>query len=62
MTRSTGTSCVQPVYDSRATGVLAADAFDVAIFDEAHRTVGNKNNRNSRLLFDENIKINLKLC
>jgi len=35
--------------------------FDIGIMDEAHKTVGNKNNLFSHLLFDENINIKNRL-
>ena len=35
--------------------------FDLAIFDEAHRTVGTKNKLFSKLLYEKNIKINKRL-
>ena len=40
---------------------LSKTKFDLAIFDEAHRTVGRKNKLFSHMLFDENINIKNRL-
>ena len=56
------------VFTTYQSGKIIAEAskkanfiFDIGIMDEAHKTVGNKNNLFSHLLFDENINIKKRL-